>query len=42
MQLHHRSREWVAEILTEGEIRLDYLDATLTLDVVYDEVEGLG
>jgi len=42
VQVHRRSREWVAEILTEGEIRLDCLDATLALDVVYDEVDGLG
>lgn len=35
LQLHRRSRDWVAEVGTEGAIRLD---CELTLDVVYEDV----
>ena len=39
---HRRSRDWVAEVLTDGSLSLDCLSLALPLASVYEEIEGLG
>ncbi|CAK0775904.1 Uma2 family endonuclease [Gammaproteobacteria bacterium] len=35
---HRRDNNWVAERVTEGEVRLDCLGATIPLEAIYEEV----
>lgn len=38
---HRRSRDWAAEVLTDGDLSLDCLEIRLPLESLYEEIEGL-
>lgn len=38
---HRRSRDWAADVLTDGGLKLDCLDAELSLVSIYEEIAGL-
>ena len=39
VQVHRRSSDWAAEVLTEGMLRLECLDVGLSLDDIYEDVD---
>jgi Uma2 family endonuclease len=39
---YRRARGWTAEVLTDGDLTLDSLDARLPLGLIFEEIEGLG
>ncbi|MBK1694313.1 hypothetical protein CKO09_06105 [Chromatium weissei] len=41
VQIHRRSQQWAAEVFTEGEIALNCLDCALSIEMIYEEVDGL-
>ncbi|MEI6413962.1 MAG: Uma2 family endonuclease [Pseudomonadota bacterium] len=36
---HRRDNNWIAERITEGEVRLDCLDTAIPLEAIYEDVE---
>ncbi|MFP4061725.1 MAG: Uma2 family endonuclease [Halochromatium sp.] len=38
---YRRSQDWAAEVLSDGELRLDCLGIGLPLDLIYEEIEAL-
>jgi Uma2 family endonuclease len=39
---YRRSRDWAAEVLTDGDVRLDCLDIELTFGLIYEEIEAVS
>ncbi|PQJ95230.1 Uma2 family endonuclease [Chromatium okenii] len=41
VQIHRRSQQWKAEIITAGEVALNCIDCALPIEMIYEEIDGL-